>query len=549
MKFPWWQERTFYQIYPRSFQDSNGDGIGDLRGIISRLDYLKWLGIGAVWLCPVYDSPNADMGYDIRDYEKIMDEFGTMEDFEELLRGLHERDIKLIMDLVVNHSSDEHTWFVEARKSKDNPYRDYYIWRDGKDGREPNNWASFFTPSAWSYDETTEQWYLHLFSEKQPDLNWENPSLREDIYAMINRWFDRGVDGFRMDVISLIAKDPALPDGKGNGYVFTPEYFAFQPALHGYLGEMRERCFDGRDCMCVGETTFVTTQNANSVVGDGKELDLLFQFDIMDVDGGDSKWDIVPFDLLRFKKVVSDWQKAINWNTLFWSNHDQPRVVSRFGSTATEELRVRSAKMLAAAMYLMRGTPFIYQGEEIGMTNFPFTHESELRDVESINLLNEAKKEGKEAWAWNGILKKGRDNARTPMQWNSSENAGFSAGAPWIKVNPNHTKINVHDAALDPGSVLNFYRDLIELRNNSDILKYGDFEMLLSDDPQLFAYSRSYNDRTMIVCCNFTGSTAKIPFPIPEDRLFSDGINGHKCSGYGFVIFEQRDASIPFEKE
>lgn len=368
----WWKERVFYQIYPRSFQDSNGDGIGDIPGIISRLDYLKWLGVGAVWLCPVYDSPNADMGYDIRDYEKIMSEFGTMEDFDTLLREMHKQDIKLVMDLVVNHSSDEHPWFVESRKSLDNPCRDYYIWRDGKNGKEPNNWSSFFTPSAWSYDEKTGQWYLHLFSEKQPDLNWENPKLREAVYAMMNRWFDRGVDGFRMDVISLIAKAPGLPDGQGDGYVFSPEQFAFQPKLHEYLREMRRRCFDGRNCMCVGETTFVTPENADSVVGDGRELDLLFQFDFMDLDGCGGKWNVIPFDLRKLKQLLVRWQEAIDWNTLFWGNHDQPRAVSRFGSDASEALRVRSAKMLAAAMYLLRGTPFLYQGEEISMTNFPF---------------------------------------------------------------------------------------------------------------------------------------------------------------------------------
>ena len=344
----WWKERVFYQIYPRSFQDSNGDGIGDLRGIISRLDYLKSLGVGAVWLCPVYDSPNADMGYDIRDYEKIMAEFGTMEDFDELLREMHSRDIKLVMDLVVNHSSDEHRWFVESRSSRENPYRDYYIWRDGKDGREPNNWASFFTPSAWSYDEGTGQWYLHLFSEKQPDLNWENPSVREEVYSMINRWFDRGVDGFRMDVITVIAKAPGLPDGKGapgaGGYVFSPEHFAFQPKLHEYLREMRRRCFDGRDCMCVGETSFVNTENANSLVGDGRELDLLFQFDLMDMDGEGSKWNAIPLDVPKLKRIVAARQGAIDWNTLFLGNHDQPRVVSRFGDTSSEELWKRSAK-------------------------------------------------------------------------------------------------------------------------------------------------------------------------------------------------------------
>lgn len=533
---PWWRERVFYQIYPRSFQDSNGDGIGDLQGIISRLDYLKWLGIGAIWLCPVYDSPNADMGYDIRDYEKIMTEFGTMEDFDRLLAELHKRDIKLIMDLVVNHSSDEHAWFVESRKSKENPCRDYYIWRDGKNGKEPNNWASFFTPSAWSYDEHTNQWYLHLFSEKQPDLNWENPGLREEIYAMINRWLDKGVDGFRMDVISPLAKAPGLPDGKGEGYVFAPEYFAFQPKLHEYLREMRQRCFDGRDCMCVGETTFVNTQNANSVVGDGRELDLLFQFDIMDLDGQDGKWNVIPFDLAKLKKTVAAWQKAIDWNTLFWGNHDQPRVVSRFGSTATQALRVQSAKMLAVAMYLLRGTPFLYQGEEIGMTNFPFTDESQLRDIESINLLSQAKAEGREAWAWNGILHKGRDNARTPMQWEDAPHAGFTTGMPWIAVNPNYHRINVRRAQADPDSILNFYRALLALRQRTPALCEGTLRLLLPEHPQLLVYERACEDAHVVVCCNFSDKAATLPTDFTGQMLLCSRCTGNILAPYGYLV-------------
>jgi len=537
MTRPWWKECVFYQIYPRSFQDSDGDGVGDLRGIISRLDYLQWLGIGAVWLCPVYDSPNADMGYDIRDYEAIMAEFGAMEDFDELLAGLHSRGIRLIMDLVVNHSSDEHPWFVESRKSRENPYRDYYIWRDGRDGREPNNWASFFTPSAWSYDETTDQWYLHLFSEKQPDLNWENPALRREVYGMMNRWFDKGVDGFRMDVITLLAKAPGLPDGKGEGYVFSPEYFALQPKLHDYLREMRKQCFAGREQMCVGEASFVTTETADSLLGNGRELDMLFQFDIMDMDGEGGKWNPIPFDLPRFKRIVNAWQHAIDWNTLFWGNHDQPRVVSRFGSAASEELRVRSAKMLAAAMYLLRGTPFIYQGEEIGMTNYPFADESELRDIESVNLLREAKKAGKEAWAWKGILSKGRDNARTPMQWDGTKNAGFSAGTPWIGVNPNYREINVHAASADPDSILSFYRALIRLRNGSDVLKYGDFELLLPEHPQLFVYRRRYEGRSILICCNFSPEPAVIPPEITGKSVIELGAED-KLLPFGALVIE-----------
>lgn len=541
MSAAWWKERVFYQIYPRSFQDSDGDGIGDIPGILSRLDYLKWLGIGAVWLCPVYDSPNADMGYDIRDYEKIMAEFGSMEDFDRLVSELHKRDIKLIMDLVVNHSSDEHAWFVESRKSRDNPCRDYYIWRDGREGKEPNNWASFFTSSAWTYDAQTEQWYLHLFSEKQPDLNWENPRLRGEIYGMMNRWFDRGVDGFRMDVISLLAKAPGLPDGKGEGYVFAPEAFAFQPKLHEYLREMRQRCFDGRDCMCVGETTFVNTENANSVLADGRELDLLFQFDIMDIDGRDGKWNVIPFDLVRLKQIVARWQEAIDWNTLFWGNHDQPRVVSRFGSTVTEEARVQSAKMLAAAMYLLRGTPFLYQGEEIGMTNFPFTQPSQLRDVESINLLAQAEKDGRTDWAWNGILRKGRDNARTPMQWDATENAGFTDGAPWIGVNPNYPAVNVEQAMADENSILHFYRRLIALRAGSETLKYGDFHMLLPDDPHVFAYERSLRGERVIVCCNFSDRPVPLPDGIGGETLLCSGLSGHGLAAFGLAVLKAAD--------
>ena len=540
MEKTWWKERVFYQIYPRSFQDSNGDGIGDIPGLISRLDYLQWLGIGAVWLCPVYDSPNDDMGYDIRDYRKIMSEFGTMEDFDRLLKEMHRRDIKLVMDLVVNHSSDENTWFVESGKSKDNPYRDYYIWRDGRGGKEPNNWSSFFTPSAWSYDAATDQWYLHLFGEKQPDLNWENPKLREEVYSMINWWFDKGVDGFRMDVISLIAKAPGLPDARGEGCVFPGEYTAFQPELHTYLREMRARCFAGRNCMCVGETTCVTLENANSVVGDGNELDLLFQFDIMDIDGENGKWNVIPFSLKKFKALTAAWQKTLDWNTLFWGNHDQPRIVSRWGCTASEPLRQRSAKMLAAAMYLQRGTPFIYQGEEIGMTNYPFADASQLRDIESLNLLKEAKTDEQAAWAWNGIRHKGRDNARTPMQWDGTANAGFTTGIPWIAVNPNAAEINVRSAQADENSILHFYRRLIALRAGSDVLKWGGFQMLVPDDPQLFAYRRSLAGRSIAVWCNFSAAPCRLPCPLEGAILLADGLTGTEFAPFGFAVVSER---------
>lgn len=354
----WWKESIVYQIYPRSFQDSNGDGIGDLRGIIEKLDYLKWLGIGAIWLNPIYESPNDDMGYDISNYETILKEYGTREDFTELLEEAHQRGIRIIMDLVVNHSSDEHAWFVESRKSKDNPYRDYYIWRPGKDGMEPNNWSSFFTPSAWKYDKASREYYLHLFSEKQPDLNWENPMVREKIYKMINRWLDIGVDGFRMDVINLIAKKEGLPDGKGrkgeNGYTFSPEHFANQPKLHEYLKEMRKTCFEGRDCMCVGETPFVTPELAQTFINPSEqEMDMIFQFELMDIDSGKSgKWEIVDYDIFKFKDIISQWQKATKagWGSLFWSNHDQPRPVSRFGSVDRKILHGKASIKRAETM-------------------------------------------------------------------------------------------------------------------------------------------------------------------------------------------------------
>ena len=479
------------------------------------------------------------MGYDIRDYEKIMSEFGTMEDFDTLLREMHKRDIKLVMDLVVNHSSDEHAWFVESRKSRDNPYRDYYIWRDGKNGREPNNWSSFFTPSAWSYDEKTGQWYLHLFSEKQPDLNWENPKLREAVYAMMNRWFDRGVDGFRMDVISLIAKAPGLPDGQGDGYVFAPEQFAFQPKLHEYLREMRRRCFDGRDCMCVGETTFVTPENANSVVGDGRELDLLFQFDFMDLDGRDGKWNVIPFDLKKFKQLLVRWQEAVDWNTLFWGNHDQPRAVLRFGSDASEALRVRSAKMLAAAMYLLRGTPFLYQGEEIGMTNVAWPSIDCYDDISSHGQYQMALDEGHtEAEALAAVHAYSRDNARTPMQWDASENAGFTTGTPWIAVNPNYREINAAAELSDPDSVFSYYQRLIALRHKYDIIVYGDFLPLLEDDPAVYAYERRLSNERLLVACNWTEHEAPC-------TLFADADAGNKLISN--VVTKKDGVLLPYE--
>lgn len=512
MERKWWKECVIYQLYPRSFMDSNHDGIGDLIGIIGKLDYLKELGVGAVWLNPVYESPNDDMGYDISDYRQIMREFGTMEDFDVLLSEAHDRGIRIIMDLVVNHSSDEHSWFAKSRKDKDNSYRDYYIWRKGENGKEPNNWGSFFTPSAWKYDEITDEYYLHLFSEKQPDLNWENRKLREEIYDMINWWLDKGVDGFRMDVINLIAKKPGLPDGTGektiSGYTFCPENFANQPELHDYLKEMRAACFDGRDSMCVGETPFVTPEIGRQLMNkENRELDMIFQFELMDIDSGRrGKWEIVPYTLADFKRVISRWQEATKegWGSLFWSNHDQPRPLSRFVSPDTEEERVRAAKMLAAAMHLLKGTSFIYQGEEIGMTNAPFTSIMELRDIESIRYYEEAEKAGIKEKAWDAILKKGRDNARTPMQWEDSVNAGFSDATPWLAVNENYHKINVEKALADTDSIWYFYQKLIAFKSGNDTAIYGDYKELYSEMEAVFAYRRELAEEAFDVICNFT---------------------------------------------
>jgi oligo-1,6-glucosidase len=516
MQKKWWKEGFVYQIYPRSFKDSNHDGIGDLKGIIEKIEYLVFLGVKAIWLNPIYESPNDDMGYDISDYEKIMAEFGTMEDFDQLVQLLHQNGIRLIMDLVVNHSSDEHAWFIESRKSKDNPYRDFYIWKKGKETREPNNWSSFFTPSAWTYDQQTEEWYLHLFSEKQPDLNWENENLRTEVYQMINRWLDRGVDGFRMDVINLISKKEGLPDGIGKPderYVFSDVHFAMQPKMHDHLKEMRKNCFESRDCMCVGETPFVNPSNAGQLVDDGKELDMIFHFDLMDIDSRNGKWNVIPFDILAFKNLMTTWQQAISWNSLFWSNHDQPRTVSRFGNDTSEDLRKRSAKMLGIAMHLMKGTSFIYQGEEIGMTNASFTSEHDLRDIESIHFLKQAKIGGYDDFAWRGILKKGRDNARTPMQWDDTPNAGFSEGEPWIKVTPNYTVINVKNAIEDEHSILHFYKKLIALKTFSETLTYGDFKPIDLKNAHFFIYIRTYKNEEILVICNMTNEMQRYYMP------------------------------------
>jgi oligo-1,6-glucosidase len=520
MNQAWWKQSVVYQIYPRSFMDSNGDGIGDLQGIISKLDYLKNLGIDVIWLSPVYKSPNDDNGYDISDYQDIMDEFGTMEDWEELLANVHERGMKLIMDLVVNHSSDEHPWFVEARKSKDNPYRDYYIWRPAKDGREPTNWYSNFGGSAWEYDETTDEYYLHLFSKKQPDLNWRNAKLREEVYNMMKWWLDKGIDGFRMDVINFISKPENIPDGEpkpGKKYASGSKFYRNGPHIHDYLQEMNQQVLSAYDVMTVGEMPGVTPELARLYTEESrKELNMVFQFEHMGLDNGPyGKWDLKPLNLVDLKQNLTKWQKAledIGWNSLYFNNHDQPRSVSRFGND--KEYRAESAKMLATLLHLMKGTPYVYQGEEIGMTNIQFESIDDYRDIEIHNFYHEQKEEGiPQEKIMESIYVKGRDNSRTPMQWNSTPNAGFSAGTPWMKVNPNYTEINAEKELANPDSIYHYYRALIQLRKNHEIIVNGGYDLLDEDHPEIFSYKRTLNNQTLLVICNFYANEPVFTLP------------------------------------
>lgn len=519
MQKHWWKETVVYQVYPRSFMDSNGDGIGDLRGIIAKLDYLQTLGVGVVWLNPVYSSPNDDMGYDISDYRDIMAEFGTMRDFDELLSGLHDRGMRLIMDLVVNHTSDEHEWFIESRSSKDNPKRDYYIWRDGKDGKEPNNWLSYFAPSAWEYDSETNQYYLHLFSKKQPDLNWDSPAVRDEVYDLMNWWFDKGIDGFRMDVIGGIGKPDGLPDAGG---VINPDGRAFPyctfntPLTHKYLQEMNRRVLAGRDIMTVGETGFITPEDAELYSDpDRRELNMVFSFEHTAIDGEGEKWNYRPWKLTEFKAILTKWQLEVKkgWNSLYFGNHDQPRSVSRFGNDSPE-FRVASAKMLATALHMMRGTPYIYQGDEIGMTNIGFDNETRVRDVDAFNYIEQCRKSGvDEAQMWKNISYMSRDNSRTPMQWDNSANAGFSAGKPWISVNPNYTYVNVKASIDDENSVFHHYRKLIDLRKKYPTIVYGEYIPLMEDDEDVLAYLRKDENGEFFVICSFDGNTVTKVLP------------------------------------
>lgn len=520
MKKAWWKEAVIYQIYPRSFMDSNGDGIGDLQGIISRLDYLKYLGIDVIWLSPVYQSPNDDNGYDISDYQDIMEEFGTMADFDELLAAAHERGIKIVMDLVVNHTSDEHRWFMESRKSVDNAYRDYYIWREGKDAQTPpNNWGSCFGGPAWQYDGETGMYYLHLFSRKQPDLNWDNPKVREEVFDMMTWWCDKGIDGFRMDVISMISKTKEMPDGEVHGlYGSFDPYCVHGPNVHQYLREMNEKVLSKYDIMTVGETAGVTTEQAKQYAGeDAHELNMVFQFEHVEGDGKYGKWTDEKMPLTKLKKILSRWQSELYgkaWNSLFWDNHDQPRAVSRFGDDRPQ-YREMSAKMLATCLHMMQGTPYIYQGEELGMTNYPFRNPEEFRDIESINAYREWCREGTVPHEvfWPCITFKSRDNARTPVQWDDSPQAGFTSGNPWIAVNPNYTQINAKAETADPGSVFHYYRKLIALRKEYPIIVYGRYELLMEDDEELFVYMREMDGEKLLVVCSFCDHETDFAIP------------------------------------
>lgn len=502
MEKDWWKQAVVYQIYPRSFLDTNADGIGDLQGIIQKLPYLKNLGIDVLWLSPVYRSPNDDNGYDISDYEDIMEDFGTMADMDELLAQAKRLDINIVMDLVVNHTSDEHHWFQEARKSKDNAYRDFYIWRDPVDGKVPNDLASNFGGSAWEFDEQTKQYYLHLFSKKQPDLNWSNPMLREAIYKMMNVWIAKGVSGFRMDVIDLIGK---IPDEKvkENG-----------PMLHPYIKEMNQKTFGTHNMLTVGETWKATIDNALLYSNpDGSELSMIFQFEHMKLDKvpGTPKWDYTTLQLADLKRVFTKWQLGLEgrgWNSLFWNNHDLPRIVSRWGDDGT--YRVESAKMLAILLHGMKGTPYIYQGEELGMTNIKLDQIEDYKDIETLNMYKERIAQGyRHEDIMDAIYYMGRDNARTPMQWNAEKHAGFTKGTPWLQVNKNYTKIHVEQALKDKDSIFYTYQKLIAMRKQYPILTQGSYT-LLDTNENIYAYQRDMKDEHMLIVCNF--SALSIPF-------------------------------------
>lgn len=536
MNRAWWKESVIYQIYPRSFMDSNGDGIGDINGIISKLDYLKELGVDIIWISPMLESPGDDNGYDISDYRKVLKEFGTMEEYELLLKEAHDRGLKIVMDLVVNHTSDEHPWFVESRKSLDNPYRDYYIWKPAKDGKEPNNWGACFGGSAWEYDAQTDMYYLHCFSKKQPDLNWENQKVRDEVFDMMNWWCEKGVDGFRMDVISMISKVQSFPDGEITHGLYGDNgpYCCNGPRVHEYLQEMNQKVLSKYDIMTVGETAGVTVEEAKKYAGNHSgELNMVFQFEHVEIgDGKLGKWTTKRYDFMELKKILAKWQtelEGVAWNSIFWGNHDQPRAVSRFGNDSPQ-YRAISAKMLATCLLSLQGTPYIYQGDELGMTNAYFGRISDYRDIESIQYYKEYTDAGliSKEDMMECLKLRSRDNARTPMQWNGSEQAGFTTGTPWIAVNDNYKEINVEAELHDDASVFRYYQRMIQLRKAEKGLIYGAFTQLVPEDTQLFAYERDLEEDNYLVVCNFSDKEAK--FEIPEK--FS-GKNVCLISNYG----------------
>ena len=526
MNEKWWKNAVVYQIYPRSFKDSNGDGIGDLEGIYEKLDYLAELGIDVIWMSPVYKSPNDDNGYDISDYQDIMDDFGTMDDFDRVLKKAHSLNIKIMMDLVVNHTSDEHKWFIESKKSKDNPYHDYYMWADpDKNGNPPNRWESCFSGSAWEYVESVGQFYLHSFSRKQPDLNWDNPKVREEVFKMMTWWCDKGIDGFRMDVISMISKYPGLPDGPENGNGYTGNTSCDGPNIHKYLREMNEKVLSKYRLITVGEGPGVNAEQAKKYANiDGSELDMIFQFE--HVSGSalkpchHGKWDGEAMTMPELRANFTKWQKDLEgcaWNSLFLSNHDQPRCVSRFGNDS-EQYRELSAKMLATMTHFQKGTPYVYQGEELGMTNAYMENIADYRDIESLNAYKElTTKENIPAKTVMGYIKAvGRDNARTPMQWDASDNGGFTSGTPWLQVNKNYKTINAAAQVNDPDSVFAYYKKLIALRHTNEVMVNGVYDVLIPDHPQIYAYTRTLGDKQLLVLCNDSDTNAAIPAELQE---------------------------------
>ncbi|WP_428768295.1 alpha-glucosidase [Treponema sp. HNW] len=527
---PWWKTRTVYQIYPRSFCDSNGDGIGDIRGIISKLDYLADLGVGIIWLSPVYNSPNDDNGYDISDYRSIHPDFGTLSDMKRLIAEAERRDIKIIMDLVINHTSDEHEWFKQSRSSKDNPYRDYYIWHEGKNGKEPNNWTSFFAGSAWEKDVRTGEYYLHLFSKKQPDLNWKNPKVAEEVRSILKYWLDMGIAGFRCDVINVIYKT-SLEDGKKRLILTGREHYLSQKGCHSILRSLKSDVFSQYDCFTVGETVMVSTADANELCApERKELDMVFSFEHMDADCINNKWFKTSFKPEKLFSVLEKWQNEVDWNANYFENHDQPRIVSRYGSftgiaESEKEGRERFAKLFAVLLFTLRGTPFMYQGQELGMTNGDFKDWGDLRDVESFNVAGLMKKlHFPASKVWKLILKASRDNARTPMQWSAESGGGFTAGTPWIKLNANRAHINAREQISREDSVYAFYKKLIALRNETPELSEGSFKRIKSPK-NVFAYLRSLSAHNCLVLLNFNRHAIRLNHDI--QKYLVPEKNGH----------------------